>query len=209
MLRKNGRRITIESGSPNAAWGRAIPSGLLSRPVCRRVMKRGRMATATGKEQAEREQGEYQLPPPELVAGDDEGSKRSGGENQGSGDQGDQDAVPHPTVEAGVGQRRLVVGPDPGIGEPDRVGGQLGVAPEPTDYREAQGDDDHQQHDDRDQVEKPSAEIESLGGALGTERWSWSRRSGLPPGRGAARIADRGGPRSGRARRRSRRPRWR
>ena len=87
MLRKKGRRITIESGSPNAAWGRAIPRGLLRRPVCRRVMNRRKDGHRYGKEQAEREQGEYEFPPPELVSRYHEGSKGSGGEDEGSGDQ--------------------------------------------------------------------------------------------------------------------------
>ena len=41
--------MTIVSGSPNAASGRAIPSGLSSSPRSRTRMNRGRIATAAGK----------------------------------------------------------------------------------------------------------------------------------------------------------------
>ena len=40
--------MMIATGSPNAACGRATPSGLLSNPICRNVRKSGRIATATG-----------------------------------------------------------------------------------------------------------------------------------------------------------------
>ena len=56
MLRKNGRRMMIVSGSPNAAWGRATPSGLSSSPRSRTRMNSGRIATATGNSRPEREQ---------------------------------------------------------------------------------------------------------------------------------------------------------
>ena len=45
---KKGRRITIVSGSPNAASGRATPNGVPSSPRLRTMMKIGRIATATG-----------------------------------------------------------------------------------------------------------------------------------------------------------------
>ena len=40
--------MTIVSGSPNAACGRATPSGLSSRPRLRSMTKSGRIATANG-----------------------------------------------------------------------------------------------------------------------------------------------------------------
>ena len=49
MLRKNGRRMTIESGSPKAACGSATPSRLPDSPTWRMRMYSGRIATAVGK----------------------------------------------------------------------------------------------------------------------------------------------------------------
>ena len=40
--------MMIAIGSPNAACGRATPSGLLSNPIWRSTMNSGRIATATG-----------------------------------------------------------------------------------------------------------------------------------------------------------------
>ena len=48
MLRKNGRRMMIVSGSAKAASGRARPSGLSSSPMSRTRMSSGRIATVTG-----------------------------------------------------------------------------------------------------------------------------------------------------------------
>ncbi len=48
IARKNGRITMIAIGSPNAACGKATPSGLLSSPSWRSVMNNGRIATATG-----------------------------------------------------------------------------------------------------------------------------------------------------------------
>ena len=48
MLRKNGRRMTIVSGSANAACGSATPHGVPVRPRFRTRMNSGRIATAVG-----------------------------------------------------------------------------------------------------------------------------------------------------------------
>ena len=49
MLRKNGRRMTIESGNPKAACGSATPSRLPDSPSWRMRTYSGRIATAVGK----------------------------------------------------------------------------------------------------------------------------------------------------------------
>ena len=56
MLRKNGRRMTIVSGRPKAASGRAIPSGLSSSPRSRTRMNSGQDRDGGREQQAEREQ---------------------------------------------------------------------------------------------------------------------------------------------------------
>ena len=48
MLRKNGRRMTIESGNPKAACGSATPSRLPDSPSWRMRTYSGRIATAVG-----------------------------------------------------------------------------------------------------------------------------------------------------------------
>ena len=105
---KNGRRITIVIGSPNAAWGRATPSGLSSRPRLRTMMKIGRIATATGNSSPSVKTRVEQLAAREREAREDERRQRGQRHGQQRRDDRDQRAVADlaPERAASRGSRR-------------------------------------------------------------------------------------------------------
>ena len=90
--REEGRRITIESGSVNAACGNATPSGELSSSSCR-TRRRGAGSPRRWKEQPEREEGVHGLPAPEREPCDHEGGERRGGQDEERRQDRDQRAV--------------------------------------------------------------------------------------------------------------------
>ena len=76
MLRKNGRRMTIDSGSPKAACGSATPSRLPDSPSWRIRMYSGRIATAVGNSSPNTNSVYMRLAAAEPDPGEDERRQR-------------------------------------------------------------------------------------------------------------------------------------
>ena len=93
MLRKNGRRMTIDSGSPKAACGSATPSGLPDRPSWRMRMNSGRIATAVGNSSPNMNSVYIASRPRNRIRGEDERRQRRAAHRDADRDDRDDHAV--------------------------------------------------------------------------------------------------------------------
>ena len=201
--------ITIDSGRPKAAWGSATPSGLLSRFVCRRTMKSGRMATATGN-RSPRVKRVDELASPERVPGEHEARPSTPRAARRGMVSMAMSVLFHLAPERARLQDRRVVARHPWIGHAGRVVDELQVRPEAAEHRERDRHDDEAEDGDGHEVEPgaadPPARARSDGAAA---HEGASHRDRSLADRAASPAAGRAARRSARGRRSQPRPRWR
>ena len=150
--RMNGRRITIVSGSPNAASGRATPSGLSSRPSLSSIRYSGSAAALIGNSSPTANSRNRPSRPEERVTGQGKRGHRAEHDDEDGRDRRDHGAVAQRQPERRRGKQLRVVVRDPGMRQPGGGAVDLRVALEAVDENEQQRYDGHAHQDQRGQV---------------------------------------------------------
>ena len=121
-------------------------------------------------EQAEREEGVQRLPAAELVAGEHEGRADAERHHAERRAEGDDRAVERLRPELALRQHPAVGAPDPRVGQPGRVGVDLGGGAEAAEDHVEHRRDRHGGDGERQRVGERAAPPASVGASMGRGR---------------------------------------